>query len=273
MIFPAECKYIGSAATKPHGDRVYFLTKYLIYPVPEGFEILEVEHEGESGYLRPVKSVRCLVGPRDIAVWDGPITPHDRTGLIKKALSTGKRCTIFGANDEHWTFVLDPDLAGVETVHVYDIKPPRPNLSETIRNLEELGFFGTQNVMFEYHVRDISKIAADVYPCRAGGFDRTLDRDHLHGGERVACCLTGRHICSERYGDDFVFEEICPLSQVAEEPFITRCCRADRSGVGIYNGMFGAVVHWGSSPRVMLEAVDEMIGTWKKGNQEDGHHG
>ncbi|HJK22877.1 MAG TPA: hypothetical protein O0X08_03200, partial [Methanocorpusculum sp.] len=107
MIFPAECKYIGSAATKPYGDTVYFLTKYLIHPTPEGFEILEVEHEGESGYMRKVKSVRRLVGPEDIAVWEGPITPHDRTGLIKKALSTKKRCTIFGANDEHQTFVLD----------------------------------------------------------------------------------------------------------------------------------------------------------------------
>ena len=79
MIFPTECKYIGSAATKPHGDTVYFLTKYLIHPLPEDFEILEVEHEGESGYLRKVKSIRRFVGLEDIAVWYGAITPHDRT--------------------------------------------------------------------------------------------------------------------------------------------------------------------------------------------------
>lgn len=273
MIFPTECKYIGSAATKPYGDTVYFLTKYLIHPIPEGFEILDVEHEGENGYLRKVKSVRRLVGPKDIAVWDGSITPHDRTGLIRKALSTGKRCTIFGANDEHLTFVLDPDLSDMETVHIYDIKPPRANLSENLKILEELGFFGMQNILFAHHVRDISKIPADVYPCRAGGFHKTLDRDSLHGGEHVACCLTGRHICGECYGNDFVFEDTCPLSQVAEEPFITRCCRAELSGIGIYNGKFGAVVHWGSSPRTMLEAADAMLAAWRKRNGEENHHG
>lgn len=271
MIFPTECKYIGSAATKPYGDTVYFLTKYLIHPLPDGFEILEVEHEGDSGYLRPVKSVRRLVGPEDIAVWDGTISPHDRIGLIKKALSTGKRCTIFGAKDEHVTFVLDPDLSGIETVHVYDIKPPRPNLSATIVILEDLGFFGLQNVMFEHHVRDISTIPADVYPCRAGGFDRTLDRDGLAGGEHIACCLTGKQICKECYGEEFAFEDTCPLSMVAEEPFIARCCRAERSGNGVWNGKFGAVVHWGSSPRVMLTAVDDMLDEWRKRKEE--HHG
>lgn len=267
MIFPTECKYIGSAATKPYGDTVYFLTKYLIHPLPEGFEILEVEHEDGTGYLRPVKSIRRLVGPEDIVVWDGAITPHDRTGLIRKALSTGKRCTIFGANDEHQTFVLDPELSGLETVHVYDIKPPRPNLSATITMLEELGFFGGENIQFVHHVKDISAIAADVYPCRAGGFKKTLDRDSLDGGEHVACCMTGRMICNECYGENFEFEDTCPLSMVNEEPFIARCCRSERSGIGLCNGKFGAVVHWGSSPRTMLEAVDGMLAAWRE------HHG
>lgn len=264
MIFPTECKYVGSAATKPLGDKVYFLTKYLIHPVPEGFEILEVEAEKGSGYLRDIKSVRRLVGPDDIAMWEGSITPHDRAGLIKKALTTKKRCTIFGANDEHWTFVLDPDLSGFETVHVYDITPPRANLSETIRLLDEMGFFGADDVVFEHHVRDITKIEADVYPCRAGGFSKTLDRDDLKGNEHVACCMTGRHICHECYGDSFEFEDTCPISQVKEEPFVARCCRAERSGIGIYNNKFGAVVHWGASPRTMLEAVDKMLVEWKK---------
>ena len=73
--------------------------------------------------------------------------------------------------------------------------------------------------------------------------------------------------------DDFVFEDTCPLPQVAEEPFIARCCRAERSGIGIYNGKFGAVVHWGSSPRVMLEAVDTMLAAWRKKKEEGSVHG
>ncbi|HJK01401.1 MAG TPA: hypothetical protein O0X73_03795 [Methanocorpusculum sp.] len=274
MIFPTECKYVGCAATKPYGDKVYFLTKYLIHPVEEGFEILEVEHEKEeSGYLRKIKSVHRLIGPEDIAIWEEAVTLHDRTGLIQKALSTGMRCTIFTAHDEHQTFVMDPDLSGLETVHVYDITPPRANLSVNLKILEEAGLFGTDNLQFVHHVQNIAKIPADVYPCRAGGFSKTLDRDRLHGGERVACCLTGRHLCEECYDNDFVFEDTCPLSQVKEEPFVSRCCRAERTGIGIYNGKFGAIVHWGSSPREMLKAVETMLSKWREKEKTELKHG
>lgn len=265
MIFPEECKYIGSAATKPNGDTVYFLTRYLINPLPNGeYEILEVEHTEGTGFMRQVKSLKLLAGPKDIHVWQGRISVHDRVGLVRKALSTKKRCTIFGEKDEHMTFVCDPDLSGFEMVHVYDITPPRANLSETIKILEELGFFEYANIQFDHHVRDISQIDADIYPCRAGGFPKTLDRDHPNSGEYIACCSTGKQICAECYGDEFEFEDTCPLSQIADEPFIARCCKADRSGIGIYNGKFGAVVHWGSSPRTMLNAMDEMLKQWKE---------
>jgi hypothetical protein len=265
MIFPEECKSVGSAATKPNGDTVYFLTKYLVHPLPEGgYEILEVRQGEGEGFMRPVESLTLLAGPEDIHVWQGSVSIHNRAGLVGKALSTGRRCTLFGEKDEHMTFVCDPDLSGFATVHVYDITPPRANLSETIRILEELGFFEYAGIQFAHHVRDIAGLHADIYPCRAGGFARTLDRDRPAGGEHVACCLTGRQICAECYGEDFAFEDTCPLSQIADEPFIARCCRAERSGIGVYNGRFGAVVHWGSSPRTMLNAVDAMLKQWKE---------
>ena len=108
-------------------------------------------------------------------------------------------------------------------------------------------------------------------PAWPGGFDKTLDRDGLTGGEHVACCLTGKQICKECYGEGFAFEDTCPLSMVAEEPFIARCCLAERTGNGIWNGKFCAVVHWGSSPRTMLAAVDSMLNEWQKRKEE--HHG
>ena len=57
------------------------------------------------------------------------------------------------------------------------------------------------------------------------------------------------------YGEEISVESICPLDAVEEEPFIARCCRSERGGLRRWNGRFGAVVHWGASPREIADAV------------------
>jgi hypothetical protein len=161
------------------------------------------------------------------------------------------------------TFVLDPDLSGLLKIHVHDVTPPRPSLSACLRELESAGLFGDLSVMFCHHIRDISQIHADVFPCRAAGYTRTLDADPMQGGERVAGCLTGSQFYTECYGKEFVLENICPLESVLEEPFIARCCRSEREGVGIHKGKFGAVVHWGASPAQIARMVHDLVVQWK----------
>jgi len=160
--------------------------------------------------------------------------------------------------------VLDPDLSSFDTITVYDLIPPRPSLSACIRELEQAGMFSELDVFFEHTLRDISRIDADVFPCRASGFLRTLDSDPLSGGEKVAGCLTGTQILQECYGDGFEVKDICPLSMVTREPFITRCCRKEREGIGMYNGRFGAVVHWGASPYEIVTAVQRLAAAWRE---------
>jgi hypothetical protein len=124
--------------------------------------------------------------------------------------------------------------------------------------------FSELDVTFAHTLRDISQVDADVYPCRASGFVRTLDADLLLGGERVAGCLTATQFLRECYGDGFEVTDICPLSMVAEEPFIARCCRKEREGIGIYGGKFGAVVHWGASPYEIFSAVRSLLAEWRE---------
>jgi hypothetical protein len=118
--------------------------------------------------------------------------------------------------------------------------------------------------MFCHHIRDITQLRADVYPCRAAGFTRTLDADRMEGGERVAGCLTASQFLTECYGRDFTLENICPLESVREEPFIARCCRSERVGIGMYKGKSGAVVHWGASPADIARAVNDLVERWRK---------
>lgn len=191
MIFPEHCKYVGHASTRPCGDRVYFLSRYLLRDTGSGYEVLEVTPDSTGkGMMREIVSSHVLAPADTVYCYPEKVQLHDRTRLIQLALDSGYRCTVFTGLDEHKTFVLDPDLSGLLKVHVYDVSPPRPNLSLTLRELESAGLFGDLSVLFCHHVRDIRELGAEVYPCRAAGFGRTLDADPMSGGEHVAGCLT-----------------------------------------------------------------------------------
>ena len=266
MIFPEQCKIVGFASTKPCGDRVYFLSRYLVRDTGEGYELLEVIPDpAGTGMMRPIIASKVIATTKEIYYYPEKVQIHDRTHLIGLASDSGFRCTIFTGLDEHMTFVLDPDLSGLLKIHVHDVTPPRPSLSACLRELESAGLFGDLSVMFCHHIRDISQLHADVFPCRAAGYTRTLDANPMQGGERVAGCLTGSQFYTECYGKEFVLENICPLESVVEEPFIARCCRSEREGTGLHKGKFGAVVHWGANPAQITRMVNDLVVQWRAG--------
>lgn len=260
MIFPEHCKFVGHATTKPCDEKVYFLSRYLLRDTGNGYEVLEVTLDpAQNGMMRTIVASRVLAGAKDVYRYPEKVNLHNRTRLVELALDTGYRCTIFTGVDEHQTFVLDPDLSGYLTIHVYDVSPPLPGLSACIRELEAAGLFGDLVVQFRHHIRDIREIHADVYPCRAAGFIKTLDADPMKGGEHVAGCLTSSQFYSECYGKNFALVNICPLECVREEPFIARCCRAEREGMISWNGIPGTVVHWGANPVAIYESVRGLV--------------
>jgi len=259
MIFPEQCKLVGSASAHPCSDKVYFLSRYLVRETGNGPELLEVELDPrEKGMMRTILSSKVLANAGEVFRFPEKVQINDRANLVRLASESDYRCTVFTGLDEHMTFVLDPDPALLPAIHVYDVSPPRPSLSACIRELESAGLFGELNIRFIHHIRDITKVKADVFPCRAAGYDRTLDKDTMHGGEHVAGCLTGSQLYTECYGKQFTLENICPLESVTEEPFIARCCRAEREGIKTWNGKYGAVVHWGASPSKIASSVNEL---------------
>ncbi|MDV2481608.1 hypothetical protein F8E02_06225 [Methanoculleus sp. Wushi-C6] len=269
MIFPPHCKFVGSATTAPYGERVYFLSRYLVRETPDGMEVLEVEPDPEgTGLMRRVLSARVIAAGDEVYCYPDRVNVQDRTLLVSEAIRSGHRCTIFTGHGEQTTFVLDPDLSGFLRIHVYDITPPRPHLSSTLTELERTGLFGDLEVVFEHHTRDIREIQGDVYPCRAAGFPRTLDADPVRPGDRVVGCLTAQNLVQECCDDGITVENICPLGAVAAEPFIARCCRSERAGLGRWNGRFGAVVHWGASAWEIAQAVRQVATAWREKHGE-----
>ncbi|MDD1666722.1 MAG: hypothetical protein LUQ23_04235 [Methanomicrobiales archaeon] len=271
MIFPGHCKEVGYVTGKPCGDRVYFLTRYMIREQNGGYEIIEVVQKPDGrGMMRGGAALRTIAEGRDVVMHPTPVNLHDRTNLINLARDSGHRCTIFRGLDEHTTFVCDPDPSLLLTLHVYDIlPPPMPHLSATIREIETVGLFGELSIAFTHHVRDIREIGADMYPCRAAGFPRTLDTDPVAKGETVAGCMTGAQIVRECGGKDIILEEICPLELVREEPFIARCCRAEREGIRNWKGLYGGVVHWGATPWTIAETVKKVAMGWREVHDKD----
>ena len=273
MIFPPHCKEVGFVTGKPCGERVYFLTRYMIRDGPAGYEILEVDQDpADRGMMRRVPALRTIAAGKDVAMHPSPVNLHDRASLMRLARDSGRRCTIFRGLDEHTTFVCDPDPAALLAIHVHDIvPPPRPHLSATLRELERDGLFGELGITFVHHVRDIREIGADVYPCRAAGFTRTLDSDPVGKGEVVAGCMTGAEILKECGVKDAVLRETCPLESIQEEPFIARCCRSEREGVRMYRGKFGGVVHWGATPWTIAETVKKVATGWREHARDRGN--
>ena len=258
-----ECKSVGIAASRPCGDQVYFLTRYLLRPSGTSYDLLEVEPDPDAGGLmRPIRSERLLVPADEVAVHAERVILADHSTLVQLARAHGRTCTVFFGHDEHVTFVLAPEAEPLVTIHVYDLEPPRPNLAATCATLEGTGLTGELGLVFEYHIRDLRTLAAGVYPCRAAGFARSLDRDGPSGEERIACCQTGRELLHEVYNTEAETIETCPCSAVEAEPFIARCCRAERSGLQTIRGHFGVVVHWGSSPLTILDALRALAAAW-----------
>lgn len=259
-----ECRQVGVANGRPCGDAVYFLTRYLLQPAGNTYDLFAVETDPcGTGLMRPVVERRLLAGADEVAVHPDRVRLHDRALLVRLARASGRRCTVFTGLDEHVTFVLDPWEEILLEIHVYDIEPPRPNLAAGLREIEALGLFGDLCVEFRYHVRDIRDAGATVYPCRAAGFPRTLDADPVQAGETVACCTTGRELIEECHGIPFVQADTCPLGQVRAEPFAARCCRSERRGLREIEGLFGTVVHWGDSPAQIFDAVRELVAAWR----------
>jgi hypothetical protein len=55
MIFPEQCKQVGYASTKPCGDQVYFLSRYLVRDTGDGYELLEITPDPEGkGMMRTI---------------------------------------------------------------------------------------------------------------------------------------------------------------------------------------------------------------------------
>lgn len=278
MIFPDEYKHVGvTKAFCPFADaQIYFLTDYLIVEKenPETgnveYGIYYVRKSGED-LLRKVESLKLIASEAEVIKYGTELNIKDRTLLIETAakLCTGKINTvIFAGIDKHVTFVHCPDLSSILEIEILDIAPPEPSwLSLVVRRLEASGIFGDLQVRFAEKIIDLRQFEGrnTVFPCSASGLEgKCLDSDVLtENGHLLVGCEISKTLIEMRFPElEYSFINICPFKSgivVPSKPFITRCCRSEKSGHVNISGFEGVVVHWGASEYQVSEAIRNLV--------------
>jgi len=277
MIFPDEYKYVGMSRAIPEDAddrRIYFLTKYLIVEDTvdgeESYSLYSVKNTGEH-LLRDVNELEKIASGEEIIRYDKELNIKDRTLLIETAhkLCKGKVNTvIFTGIDKHVTFVHKPDLDEILDIEIVDIVPPEPSwLASVVRRLEESGIFGDLTIRFTDNLTDLRQFEGEntVFPCSSSGLKgKCLDCDVItEEGSLLVGCEISRELFESRFPNlEYSFINICPFKSDVfkpSKPFITRCCRSEKSGIVTINGIKGAVVHWGASEFYVADTIWKLV--------------
>ena len=283
MIFPDEYKHVGVTKALPAGaeELIYFLTDYLIEERENSetgiseYALYSVRKSGD-GLLRKVEALELIASGEKIVKYGSELNIKDRALLIETALKlcTGKVNTvIFTGVDRHVTIVHDPDPSGILEIEILDVAPPEPAwLSQVVRRLEASGIFGDLQVRFTENIINLRHFEGDktVFPCSASGLEgKCLDSDILtENGHLLVGCEISKTLFEMRFPElEYSFINICPFKSdivVPSKPFITRCCRSEKSGFVNISGFEGAVVHWGASEYQVAEAVRNLVNRLRK---------
>ena len=279
MIFPQEYKNVG--VTRPVPDdadrRIYFLTEYMIEEnscscgdESDTYTLYRVSKTGDQ-LLRDVSSLERIAGGEEVIKYGRQLNIKDRALLIKTAHELCKgnvNTVIFTGIDMHVTFVHKPDLSAILDIEIVDVVPPEPSwLSSVIRRLEASGVFGDLAVKFSENLTDLRRFEGEgtVFPCSSSGLQgKCLDSDAItEDGSLLVGCEISKSLFESRFpGIDYSFVNICPFKSdifKPSKPFITRCCRSEKSGIVTINGIKGAVVHWGASEFFVASAVWDLV--------------
>jgi hypothetical protein len=286
MIFPDEYKHVGvTKALCPRAEEpIYFLTDYLIVEKenPDAgsveFGIYQVK-KSEGDLLRKVEALEMIASGEEVIKYGMELNIKDRTLLIETA---AKLCTgiintvIFTGIDKHKTFVHYPDLSSILEIEILDIAPPEPSwLTLVVRKLEDSGNFGDLQIRFAEKIIDLRQFEGKntVFPCSAAGLQgKCLDSDILtENGHLLVGCEISKTLFEIRFPHlKCSFINICPFKSdmvVPSKPFITRCCRSEKSGLVNISGFEGTVVHWGASEYKVAEAIRNLVKSLRKNSR------
>jgi hypothetical protein len=249
------------------GRRVYRRTEFIVAESGGAHAVVQVERGEGDGVLVPVRDVRLLAGPDEVAyVADPAVDTGNATQMARAARACAREARVYVVQGrfEHVNFIVAPAPVGVRVLEVIPPEPPKLlEMARTVLDYDE----DLPPVDLRFEPIDLRVLAAahpaerHLFPCRCSGLEGDfLDAAPPEPAEwTLVGCERSRQIHVALYGREPAARvDFCPVARVEPGgPTLVKCCLRER---GIERAGETAVVPWGATLEEVRQALRELCG-------------
>jgi len=253
------------------GRRVYRRTEFVIAARDGEHAVVQVEREEGDDVLVPVRDLRVLAGPADVAyVADPSVDTANASQMARAAARAGGRTArvyVVRGRFEHVNFIVEPEPVPVRVLEVVPPEPPKLlEMAQAVLDYDE----DLPPVELMFDAIDLRALAAAhpaghyLFPCRCAGLDLGVPVDFLDAGPpepadwTLVGCERSRQIHVALYGREPAARvDFCPrLREAGPGPTLLKCCLSER---GIERSGAIMIVPWGSTLEEVRQALHRLV--------------
>jgi hypothetical protein len=251
------------------GRRVYRRTEFIVATRDGEHALVQVERDERDGLFVPVRGIRLLAGPRDVAfLADAAVDTGNASQMARAALASGRRARVYVVQGrfDHVNFIIAPAPLRVRVLEVIPPEPPKLlEMAQAVLDFDE----DLPPIELSFDPIDLRELAAAhpaqhyLFPCRCSGLDAGARVDFLDAGPPEAAewtlvgCERSRQIHVELYGrEPFARVDFCPRVRAGDGgPTLIKCCLSER---GIDRSGSHMLVPWGATLEEVRQALREL---------------
>jgi hypothetical protein len=247
------------------GRRVYRRTEFIVAACGGEHAVVQVSRGRGDDVLVPVRDIRVLAGPRDVAfVADPAVDTGNASQMARAARACGRAARVYVVQGrfEHVNFIVAPSPVQIRVVEVIPPEPPKLlEMARTVVDYDE----DLPPVELGFEAIDLRELARShpaerhLFPCRCSG----LDGDFLDAAPpepadwTLVGCERSRQIHVALYGREPAARvDFCPVATGrADGRTLMKCCLRER---GIERSGAAIVVPWGATLEEVRQALHEV---------------
>jgi hypothetical protein len=243
------------------GRPVYRRTEFIVAVRDCERAVVQVEHDVGDDIVAPVRDIRVLAGPDEVAFVADPGVDIGNAGQMARAAApAGARVTVVQGRYEHVNFIVDPAPVHVRVVEVIPPEPPKLlEMARAVLDYDE----DLPPVALDFEPIDLRELADGpvMYPCRCSGLEgEFLDAGPPGLGDwTLVGCERSRQIHVALYGaEPRARVDFCPAALTpGDGPTLLKCCLHER---GIERAGERMVVPWGATLEEVRAALRDLVG-------------
>jgi hypothetical protein len=243
------------------GRPVYRRTEFIVAVRDCERAVVQVAHEVGDDIVAPVRDIRVLAGPDEVAfVADPQVDTGNASQMARAAARAGGRVTVVQGRYEHVNFIVEPAPVHVRVVEV--VPPEPPKLLEMARAVVDYDE-DLPPVALDFEAIDLRALAGGrvMYPCRCSGLEgEFLDAGPPGLGDwTLVGCERSRQIHVALYGaEPRARVDFCPVTLAeGDGRTLLKCCLHER---GIERAGERMIVPWGATLEEVRAGLRELVG-------------